>query len=109
LITVYNFRLWSYKRPDTFFYLGKSRTDPNSDAVSYFFYYTDDSTWTSNVITSNEIANTAYTIPGTLTGGKWYWWRVKATDGYLTRLSSQNWSCGQFALPPLGFPRLARN
>jgi len=74
-------------------------TDPNSDPVSYYFYYTDDETWTSNIIASPEISNAEYTIPETLTGGKWYWWKVKASDGYLSRFSEQTWSFA-VSLPP---------
>ncbi|RLD56071.1 MAG: hypothetical protein DRJ05_11885, partial [Bacteroidetes bacterium] len=74
--------------------------DPNADAVSYVFYYTDDSTWTSNIIASPEITNADYTIPETLIGGTWYWWKVQATDGYLSRFSDQTWRFA-VSLPPV--------
>ena len=74
-------------------------TDPNEDTVTYYYYYSDDSTWNSNVLKSEELSSPNYTIPETLTGGKWYWWKVKATDGYLARYSSETWRFA-VSLPP---------
>lgn len=73
--------------------------EPNGDPVSYYFYYTDDVTWATNVITSPLLSISSYTIPATLTGGKWYYWKVKATDGYLSRYSSDTWTFA-VSLPP---------
>jgi hypothetical protein len=74
-------------------------TDANGDTVTYYYYYTDDSTWNSNLLKSEELSSPNYTIPVTLTGGKWYWWRVKATDGFLSRYSNQTWRFA-VSLPP---------
>nr|NQU91790.1 hypothetical protein [Bacteroidota bacterium] len=74
-------------------------TDPNEDPITFYYYYTDDSTWNSNVLVSEELSMPDYTIPETLTGGKWYWWKVKATDDYLSRNSNQTWRFA-VSLPP---------
>jgi len=74
-------------------------TDPDSDVISYYFCYTDDSTWTTNIVVSPEVTSASYTIPEVLTGGKWYWWKVKATDGHLTKYSNQLWRFA-VSLPP---------
>ena len=74
-------------------------TDPNEDPISYYFYYTDDSTWNSNGVVSQQLSSPNYTIPQTLTGGRWYWWKVTATDGSLVRTSNQTWRFA-VSLPP---------
>ncbi|NOX47008.1 MAG: hypothetical protein GXO89_08535 [Chlorobi bacterium] len=74
-------------------------TDPDNDAVSYYFYYTDDSTWSSNIVASPEITSAAYAVPQTLTGGKWYWWKVRASDGFLSTPGSETWRFA-VSLPP---------
>ena len=73
-------------------------TDPNGDLLHYYFYYTEDSTWASSIV-SSPLSDTTYTIPITLTGGKWYWWKVKAKDAYLSTYSNEIWKFG-VSLPP---------
>ena len=74
--------------------------DINGDELAYYFYYTDDETWSTNVTASGELTNPIYSIPETLTGGKWYWWKVKATDGFLSKYSNQVWTFA-VSLPPI--------
>jgi len=86
LITLFDYEATADQTPA---FTWEIPTDPNEDVISYYHYYTDDSTWTSNVVKSEELSSPNYTIPSTLTGGKWYWWKVKATDGYLSRYSNE--------------------
>jgi hypothetical protein len=72
--------------------------DPDADDFTYYFYYTDDSTWASNILVSNELTNPEYIIPEILTGGKWYWWKIKASDGNLS-ICSEVWRFA-VSLPP---------
>lgn len=74
--------------------------DPNGDDLTYYFYYTDDESWSTNVSVSEELTNPEYTIQETLTGGKWYWWKVKVTDGILSNYSIQEWTFA-VSLPPV--------
>lgn len=96
LISMTNYFATTDQTPD---FTWEVPTDPNADPVSYYFYYTDDSTWTTNVIASPELSAPTFTIPATLTGGKWYWWKVKASDGYLSKFSNQTWRFA-VSLPP---------
>ena len=96
LLTLPDNTVTSNKNPD---FTWEESVDPNGDAISYYFYYTDDNTWSTNIVISAELTSASYTIPETLTGGKWYWWRVKATDGYLSKYSNEIWTFA-VSLPP---------
>jgi|GEM_PF-7102602 len=73
--------------------------DPNGDPLTYYFYYTDDPTWTTNITVSGPLSLPAYTIPATLGGGKWYWWKVRAMDAFLSTYSDETWTFA-VSLPP---------
>ncbi|MCF8379041.1 MAG: hypothetical protein K9H49_05650 [Bacteroidales bacterium] len=96
LTSLANFEVTSNLSPE---FTWEIPVDPNADPVGYYFYYTSDSTWASNIVPSQLLTSNTYTIPETLIGGSWYWWKVKATDGYLSNYSDQTW---RFAcsLPP---------
>ncbi|MBN3036179.1 MAG: right-handed parallel beta-helix repeat-containing protein, partial [Bacteroidales bacterium] len=73
--------------------------DPNGDPVTYYHFYTTDSTWSNDIHVSSALTTHSYTPSTNLTGGKWYWWKVKATDGYLLNFSNQIWRFA-VSLPP---------
>ncbi|MBN1340027.1 MAG: hypothetical protein JXA03_11930 [Bacteroidales bacterium] len=86
LLTPVDYAVTSDQTPD---FAWEESIDPDGDPVSYYFYHTTDSTWSSDIHVSAELNVNSYTIPSSLTGGLWYWWKVKAKDAYLSTFSNE--------------------
>ena len=96
LLTPEDYAVTTDQTPD---FTWEASIDPNGDPVTYLFYYTTDSTWSGDIHVSQPITGNSYTIPDVLTGGMWYWWKVKASDQYLSTFSNQTWRFA-VSLPP---------
>jgi hypothetical protein len=96
LISLTNGAVTSDQHPD---FSWQEPIEPDGDPLSYYFSYTDDETWTTSIISTQVTGDPVFTIPETLTGGKWYWWKVRATDGFLSKYCNQVWSFA-VSLPP---------
>ncbi len=67
-------------------------TDPDGDAVLYTFELYADEAMTGLIVQETDAESTTWTPPITLSDNTWYYWRVRASDGYAQTV----WSYGRF-------------